>query len=236
MIDIPFPRLPERPLGLSPDRSGRSGEPAPPGPPLEGRITLGGPLSVPVTGAYAAQDPDLVAFLDQEAAHRVYHLVHLAVTFEPDQGLPRLETATVELTLSSAAAGGPAADGPVAWSLAPARVTDDSELTTSLRLGPALKFAETEVTLGDATRTRTVRQSEPFLEALGELSPRPRWELRRTRTMSLRGSHRLVAVVRSPRDASTGVVVAVRATVRKGSILRRYAGALPEPLTLSTVL
>ncbi|WP_405923583.1 hypothetical protein [Streptomyces sp. NBC_00035] len=238
MIEFTFPELPEESLSLSLDRTGRSsGDPVPTGPPLEGRVSLGGPLAVPVTSAYTADDKDLAAFVEQEAARAVYHVVHLAVAMAPEPKAPRLDSVRVELDLS--AHGVPAAsveDPPIAWSMAPSKIKDEVEIGTTLRLGPQLKIAPVQATLGEISRTRTVRRSRPLLEAVGELSARPRWVMRGTKDVPLTGSQRLVLVVRVPIGIVAEVATTVHASVVKGSILRRYVRQLPGALSLSTVV
>lgn len=238
MIEFAFPELPGEPLSLPLDRTGRSpGGPVPAGPPLDGRVSLGGPLAVPVTSAYAADDKDLAAFVEQEAARAVYHVVHLAVAMAPEPRTPRLDSVRVELNLS--AHGSPAGSGqepPIAWSMAPSKIDDEEQIGTTLRLGPQLKIAPLEATLGDYSRTRTVRRSRPLLEAVGELSPQPRWVMRGTKDTPLTGSQRLVLVVRVPIGIVAELATTVQASVMKGSILRRYVRQLPGALSLSTVV
>ncbi|MPY60433.1 hypothetical protein [Streptomyces spongiae] len=237
MTEHAFPELFEEPLSLALDRRGRAGEPAPPGPPLEGRVLLGGPLSVPVTPEYVAEDRDMALFVEQEAARAVYHVVHLAVTMATEPVSPRLDHVQIDLELStSAGAGGNGGEPPLAWSMAPLKVTEETEIGTTFKLGPQLRIAQVQGSLGEVSRTRTGRRTVPLLEATGELSPEPRWVLRGTKGVPLSGSQRLVVVIRVPVGSRTRVVTSVRAAVVKGSILRKYVRQLPEPLSLSTVV
>ncbi len=215
-----------RPAGrpLAPPHSSESA-------PVTGQVFLGGPVSVPVTPDYVAEDPDLRAFVEREAEHSVYHLVHLSVSFRSGPGLPRLHTSSVELRLSSPSK----VRAPVAWSMSPLRVSDVSQTERTFSLGPELKFQDVEMTVGGYEASTSRTRAVPFLLGVRELREDPGWEFTRTRTMSLDGSHRLVLVVRSDRNAPTGVTGTVRASTR-GNLLRRYKSALPEPLTLNAVL
>ncbi|NKZ01648.1 hypothetical protein [Nocardiopsis alborubida] len=198
---------------------------------MTGRVFLGGPISVPVTPDYVAEAPDLRAFVEREAEHSAYHLVHLSVSFRSAPGLPRLYTSSVELRLSSPSK----VRAPVAWSMSPLRVSDVSQTERTFSLGPELKFQDVEMTVGGYEASTSRTRAVPFLLGVRELREDPGWEFTRTRTMSLDGSHRLVLVVRSDRTAPTGVTVTVRASTR-GNLLRRYKSALPKPLTLTAVL
>ncbi|WP_369232454.1 hypothetical protein AB5J56_10910 [Streptomyces sp. R21] len=238
MIEATFPELPEESLSLALDRTGRAGEPVPAGPPLDGRVSLGGPFAVPVTPAYVAADKDLAAFVEQESARARYHVVHLAVTVAPEPRTPRLDSVQVELGLSPS--GGPAVgagqEPPIAWSMTPSKISHEVEIGTSLKIGPQLKIGPVQATLGEAGRTRTARRSHPLVEALGELSPQPRWVMRATKDAPLSGSQRLIMVIRVPIGMTAELLTTMHASVMKGSILRRYVRQLPGPLSLSTVV
>ncbi|MBB6118574.1 hypothetical protein [Nocardiopsis algeriensis] len=243
MLQFVPPNLTEHPLVLAPDEAyrGPAGPLPPSGPPspsptsergaLTERVFLGGPVSVPITPEYTAGDPALKAFVEREAGHSTYHLVHLSVSFANGPGLPPLRTASVELKLSSASGVRP----PVAWSMSPLRVDEVSQVQQTFHLGPELKFQDVEVALGGYEASRSAARTAPFLLGMRELRDDPGWEFTRTRTMALDGTHRLVLVVRAERGGTAGVTGTVRATTR-GNLLRRYRSALPRPLTLSTVL
>ncbi|MGH3937573.1 MAG: hypothetical protein ACRDTG_02910 [Pseudonocardiaceae bacterium] len=151
---------------------------------------------------------------------------------EPEPVTPRLEKAEVRLTLTSV--GGAVA--PIAWSMTPMRITHSSELTTTVQLGPQLALFGVEASLGSVERGRTEQRQEVYLEGLNALRSDPAWELRRTSTMELRGSHRLAMVVRTERGATTTIGGCVHAAVRGGSFLRREHSDLPRPLTVSAQL
>lgn len=199
-------------------------------PPLAGRVAFGGPLAVPVTSDYVTDDPVLRVFVEREAAHSVYHLVHMSVSFAGEPATPRLDSVVIELTMSST--GGPE---PVAWSMAPLRITDPVQIERGFRLGPNLKLQDLEVGVGEFEWKASSSRSEIFLQAHRELRADPAWEFRRTAAMALYGSHRLIMVVRSARDEATSVTGTIRAAT-KGNLLRRYRRDLPDPLSLAAVL
>ncbi len=184
---------------------------------LTGKLRIGGPVAVPVTPAYVASSPDLAAFVAGEAGRYVYQIVHLAVGFEQDSQPPRLESVTIQLRLSSHDCA-----PPIAWSMIPICVMDTEEVTTAVRLSPQLKLLGVEASAGSAERSNTHERGRVFLEALGELQVDPKWEFRRTRSRELRGSYRLVLVLRCTAGAASSVEVSVCAEGMRGSILRRY--------------
>lgn len=233
MIELPFPVLPEQQLILESDEVSRGGsESGGQGvAPLEGRVAVGGPYAVRITPDQVSDDPGLRMFVEQEAAHSVYHLVHLSLSFTGGSGVTPLARAAMELKLSSTST----AAEPVAWSMTPLRVTDTAQVERSFTLGPQLKLNDIEVSLGEVGRTVTQTRTDVFLQALRELRPDPAWEFARTRDMNLYGSHRLTMVVRAPRDGATSLSGTVRAAT-KANLLRWYKRELPDPLPLVSVL
>ena len=196
---------------------------------LDGRITVGGPLAVPVTPDYVANDAALRAFVAQEATSVTYHLVHLSLSLRNESGTPPLETVDLELTLSS-----PSLPEPQAWSMMPKQIIDESQVTTNVQLDPQLHLFGVGGSLGSAGQSTVEQAHEVFLEALNELGGNPAWHFKRTRRMDLRGCHRLIMVLRAPRHATTDVYIVVRASVEIGrrGLRRRYYAELPNPLVV----
>lgn len=235
MIPVAFPDLPEQALVLEPDRRYRGGTSVLPEEDgtqlLAGRITLGGPYAVPVTPEYVAADPDLRAFVVREVAHNVYYLVHLSVSFAAEPSTPHMERLAIELRLSSSVTP----PAPVAWSMAPLRLSDTVQVEHGFRLGPDLKLAGAEFNLGEVERNITEQRSKVFLQAQRELRSDPAWEFTSARKGSLYGSYRLVMVVRAAKGAATSINSTLRAATRE-NLLHRYRRELPESLPLTTVL
>src|ERR1700722_8906867 len=127
-----MPQLTERSIRLTSTGDRSADKSAAPTEALDGRVRLGGPEFVPVraSSSFAASSPDLLSFIEQEAVQRAYFLVHMALTFEEVPGEPPLESAALDITLSSAEATG----RPIAWSMAPLRITDPSEVTSSFTI------------------------------------------------------------------------------------------------------
>lgn len=233
MIDVILPALPERELTLVSEETPQS-------PALTGHVTLGGPVSVPVTAELAAGDPELLAFLEAEAHTAVYHLLHCAISCARDAPEPALHTVNLDLTLSATTeAAETAAFTPVAWSMAPHQLTEaeaeteagpESEAETRgapgpVRLGPRLGLRD--------DRHAPAAGERVCLEARRELRSDPGWEIRRTGTVPIGGTYRLVMVVRAPRGTVSLAAVAVGATVREGHTPHRFRTEIAHPVRLA---
>src|SRR4051794_17799346 len=105
MIQIDPPALEEHPLLFTPDQVVRGETESPPPSFLQGRVRVGGPLSVPITPEYVGDDDSLRTFVEQEAGRFAYHLIHLSITFAAEPEKPRLERSSVVLTLRSDGSG-----------------------------------------------------------------------------------------------------------------------------------
>ncbi|MEU1803608.1 hypothetical protein [Streptomyces sp. NPDC019937] len=217
MIDVILPALPERELTLVSEETPQS-------PALTGHLTLGGPVSVPVTSELVAGDPELPAFLEAETHTVVYHLLHCAVTCAQDAPEPALHTINLDLTLS-ADIKGPPASGPIAWSMAPRQLTGTADPSAPVRLGPRLGLRDDHHAPPAGERV--------CVEARRELRSDPGWEIRRTGTVPIGGTYRLVMVVRAPRGTVTWAAVAVGATVREGHTPHRYRAEIAHPVRLA---
>lgn len=219
MIDVILPALPERELTLV-------SEETPQAPALTGHITLGGPVSVPVTSELVAGDPELLAFVEAEAHTAVHHLLLCAVSCAQDAPEPALHTVNLDLTLSTdTEAAGPATFGPVAWSMAPHQLTDTADASAPVRLGPRLALRDDSHAPPPGERV--------CLEARRELRPDPGWEIRRTDAVPIGGTYRLAMVVRAPRGTVSLAAVAVGATVREGHTPHRFRAEIARPVRLA---
>ena len=234
VIELPMPQMTERDVRLTATSHRSAGQPtsAPEG--LDGRVRLGGPAFVPIrpSSDFAATSPDLRAFIEQEARQRAYFLVHISLTFEQAPDEPPLESAALDVTLSSPEA----LRRPIAWSMVPLRITDPSEVTTSFTIHPHLKLGGTEISGFEAAWSGVRQQSDVFLQAFRELRADPGWRLRRTPTMPLFGSYRFAMVVRAEKGQVAELELDITAAVRKRGFLRTYSYQLPGPIRTAEVL
>jgi hypothetical protein len=233
-MNLSLPPLAEREVQLAATsrRAANPEAPAPPAATLAGRVKLGGPFAVLVTPEYVASSPDLCAFVEQEAAHSLYHLVHISVSFESGEAEAPLATAALDIALKSPGAS----RRPVAWSMSPMQITDPAEVTSSLTVGPQLKLGGIELAGIGRTRTRVHRENDIFLQAFRELRADPGWRLQRTSAMALLGCFRFCLIVRSEIGATTELALTIAATVFRRNWLRSYSYSLLDPLSMSATL
>jgi hypothetical protein len=218
MIEFALPTAAPREMTLEP-RVERAGVPVAP---LPRRISIGGPLAVPLDVERLADDDDLVTFVERETTADFF-LVHLAATFIPDRDEP-LEK--VWLTVRLRRLDEEPEPQPIAWSMRPNSLYDEVERSSKVRIGPSLKIAEVGVAASVESGTTQVLR-DVSLEARYELQANPTWVLERTRSAPIRGVQRFVLVVRSPRGVSAGGVVETGAIVR-----RRVLGPITHRATL----
>lgn len=218
MIELSIPDPTPRALTLEP-RVERGGTPAPW---LPARMSIGGPLAVPLDADRVTGDDDLRTFIQREETADFF-LVHLAATFVPDPDEP-FERAWLTVRLQRR--DDVTEPMPIAWSMQPNRISDEVERSRKVSIGPSLKIAGVGVEASAASGSTQVLR-DVSLEARHELEANPMWVLERTRSAPIRGVQRFVLVVRSPRGVSTGGVVESGAVLR-----RRLLGPITHRATL----
>jgi hypothetical protein len=198
--------------------------------PLNGRVLLGGPHGFNITAARVAADPEIAAFMD-ENADCVYHLLYLGVSFTAAVS-PRLESAQVRLTLSAV----PGSPAPFALSMKPLADGDAVSVTRTVSLGPKLSLLDTvDVELGRAEREESFQRTKLAVRGLGLASATPGWEFTRTDSRNLEGSCMLTMVVQAAKGAKVTVTGLVTARAG-GNVARRFARELPRPLDFATAI
>jgi hypothetical protein len=209
-VELEVPDLREVEVALRPSGRVTRGA-AKPAEPRRG-ISLGEPVAVPITPAFAAGDAPLRAFVEAEADSSRYWLVHLACTFPTatnDEDPLHKAWLRVDLTSDSAR--------PIAWSMTPMRLARATERSRTLKLGADAKLAQAGVEAGTTTEGSVV-----YLEALHLLESTPTWEFSRTDADEIRGSTLLAVVVRAP------VAAVVRGAVELTAVVRgRRFGVVP---------
>jgi hypothetical protein len=221
VIEIDLEPLTPRVVPLAPRvERGRSDDVGP----AVGPVSVGGPISIPLTKESAPDDPDLAAFVDADSDHR-YDLVHLAGTFAPvDEPLQRVWF-IVQLARPDK---GPS-PLPIAWSMKPERLSDDVTNSSKATIGADAKLLSAGLELGSSRVSKDVS-----LQALYTMQSNPTWILERTKSAEISGTQRFVLVVRSPRDAPAHGRLEVGALIRKKRLgLLSYKvplDAIPDPL------
>jgi len=115
--------------------------------------------------------------------------------------------------------------------MSPTLVTHHAQVSRSIKIGPQLKLVGAEIGGLGVEHATSHQTAEAFLEALCELHADPAWQFTRTRTIALRGSHRLAMIVSAPRSSDTQATVTIRASIRRWRLLP-YRAALPNPIEL----
>lgn len=215
-MEIEVPELTEAAGLLMPDDRVTRGTDRPD--PVRGAVSLGVPVTQPITAELAGADAALRALLDDRAW--AFHLVHLGATFTPGEDA---SFGQAWLTVRLARDDGAEIPPPIVWSLTPQRAERPVERSRSLKIGANLGF-EASVELGS-----TGTGSEVFVEGYGLQEPSCTWEFTPTSMDEVRGSQRLALVTRIPRDAAVTGSVDLRATLR-----RRRLGILPFRMALDT--
>lgn len=229
MIEFELPAPAYEELALA-DLAAVRGKGAATGEPLNGRVSLGGPHGFKITAARAAADPQIAAFMDENAGCE-YYLLYLAVSFTAAVA-PRLDSAQVKLTLTAF----PGAPAPFALSMKPLADGDPVSVKRTVTLGPKLSILDTvDVELGSAQRETSLQRTELAVRGLGLASAAPGWEFTRTVSRNLEGSCMLTMVVQAARDAR--VTVSGQVTARAGgNIVRHFARDLPRPLDFTAAI
>jgi hypothetical protein len=198
--------------------------------PLDGRVVLGGPHGFKITAARVAADPEIAAFMDENADCE-YYLLYLGVSFKAAPS-PRLESAQLMLTLTAV----PAAPAPFALSMKPLADGDPVSVKRTVTLGPELKILDAvDVKLGSAERETSLQRTDLAVRGLGLASATPGWEFTRTESRNLEGSCMLTVVIQAAKGARISVSGLVTARAG-GNIARRFARDLPRPLDFTAAI
>jgi len=218
MLNIQLPDVPWRDTVLEFEprvtRGNHIGQP-PPGERLAGRMRIGGPVCIPITLEWVGDDQELRRMLMAEAHDYNYSLVHLASTFQPQED-ETFDKAWVQIQLECVDGGD--IPMPIAWSMTPAKISQPVTFSTGVSVGASLKFVHI-----DGSFERNLERDAIFLEALNELRYDPVWEFSRTAKSDLRGSQRLVMVVRAPKAATVRGHLHLKATIIKHRFLKAFS-------------
>jgi hypothetical protein len=154
-----------------------------------------------------------------------YTLVRLACTLHPPAA-PRTRYAEATLTATLSPRGG--ARLIVAHDLYPLRATADSKRTYTVKLSPALKFADAvDAKLGEAGAEIEYHHVFPVIQGFGLGERQPYWRFAHHAASPLLGSQSVYLVVAAPRDAGD-VQVAVALVANVETRFGPFRAGLPE--------
>jgi hypothetical protein len=169
------------------------------GPTPSSQPSIGGPVIMALTSDMEGlkDDPDLVAYIKQEAGSFRYLVVTLACTFSAAEG-ETFEEVWVKINLQRTDGG---AGAPVAWSMKPDKQFSESEVTRTAKFGSDLKLLNAGAEVGVKRNYQLV-----YLEPRNELQSNPTWYLKSVEGVQIGGSYRFRMVVRAPLVACGGTI------------------------------
>jgi hypothetical protein len=171
-------------------------------------IEITTPMVTALTTQLAAADAGLAAFWKAESGRFHYDYVTFRATFMPLERA-QFERAWIEVQLSAQRGR----EAPIAYSLAPDRIADVTQLTHKAKVGARLQFLSGEMGAEEGKEAR-----EYVLRAWREHTASPYWELSRTDTTPLVGTFPLHLIVRSPVESRATGCISVRAVIERRTL------------------
>lgn len=202
-MEIEFPDLTQVAAVLEPDERVTRQDSRPE--PVRDALSVGMPVVQDITADLVGEDLALRAFLADGNAQWRYHLVHLGTSFTPADGA-HFGQAWLTMRLTRDDEATPPA---IVWSVTPQRSEQSVERPKTVKLGAKLVFE------ASAEIQSTSKHTAVFLDSYGLLEPSCTWEFTRTSLHEIRGSQRLSAVIRTPRDATVTGSIDLRATLTR---------------------
>ncbi len=178
-------------------------------PSLDGRLSVGVPTVTPLVTVDL--DDGQRRYIEAQPDHQ-FHLLHLGCSFLGGDG-ERIESAWFEVHMEQP--GIPAEAGPIAWSMSPTRLVEKKTVARTVSFGAELKILDALSIGPSVEQTTTTEPKHAWLRAFGELEPTIAWEFRSSNTIEIDGSHRLLAVIRSPAGTNSEARVNLVANVRR---------------------
>jgi hypothetical protein len=181
-------------------------------------VYLGVPQAVVITHPEAAGSDEGLALFLRGNGDSCFHAVHLACSFQPAVRERIVDTAVrVSLTRRDSQSD----PGPIAWSLTPRCLPPITELARMQRISTSFKL----IGIDSEQQVKTTK-TQCLVQAFNELRHDPSWEFRGTRETPLRGTQRLVLVVKSLQPVSTKLHVSLEARVAPSRLRRGRTVAL----------
>jgi hypothetical protein len=197
--------------------------------PSAARVEIGMPLYQRIGETLEGADDATLAFIKAEKGSAFY-LLHLACTFWDDDKYPFIG-ARFQTFLRG---NGGRDDQPIAWSMFPDDLHDEVVVEDSLDLSPSLKVKGIGLSAKSSQKTKQTRKL-PLVRAFGERQSNLTWKIARTTITPITGSMRFSAIIRSKKNASFKVRVAVDAEIEQEGILffTEAKATSSKPLTIT---
>lgn len=175
------------------------------------KIRISNPIAATLTPDDA--EGDLRAFIRDQGA--VFDIVHFACGFKP---IRNEQYNKADLVAHLGLGGSPIkyVANTIAWSMQPLVRTAGGDRTTTVRLGADLKFVNFGI---DQSR---LSPDQACIQASGELSESPSWEIRRTQAYALNCDERFTLIVRRERGTPLYVSLELRAYGTRGKVFRSH--------------
>jgi hypothetical protein len=201
----PFDLVVERTLGTPADA-------------VRSRVSIGFAVPYLVTEEAVSGEPALVAALREHGAYDYYALAFVCSFVERDGEC--IEGATFSVVLSID--GEDESNVPIAWSLWPDRLSSKPvHRTKSAGLTVGVSLAADLTIKGE--HSGEYDEEQCYVVAAGEREPDPEWTYRRTKTISLDGSHEMSLIAQVPKGRDAKATYGVTATVVRPRLRVAYA-------------
>jgi hypothetical protein len=170
-------------------------------------IGITSPFSTPITKGLIGDDTELAAFWAAEKGRFRYDYLTFRCSFEPADR--PIDKAWIEVALDPKADG-----GPIAWSMAPAQVTDKQTLTESAKLTGAFKLVS-----GEVAATKEMDVNNWVVRSRMGQPTTPYWEFQATESTPLDGDFKLQIVVRTAASLLAKGRITARAVIAAQTFL-----------------
>jgi hypothetical protein len=211
MIELDIPETPTHAITLMPETRVTLAPGAATASPMQNLVSLGVPQSFELTPGKVAPDDELKNFLNNESATTRFDLVRFICSFTPTNA-SRVVEAWFQISLSHLANDGPGQ--PIAWSMAPQKLTEKTQVTRTVKIGGSLKLFDAGIDTGGVVVTNGVIE-KPFLIARKEASSTPEWYFKELENVRLDGNYELTMVVKNPGKARVTGKIELLANIRE---------------------
>ncbi|HWN44993.1 MAG TPA: hypothetical protein VNW71_22405 [Thermoanaerobaculia bacterium] len=210
MIELPLPSATLMEVPFVPNMPARKGGPRQV-PPLEKRVLVGTPLTLPLNKKTVGKDPELLEFLNREKDTFKYHLVRLSMSLQPEDN-ESFQMVTLNVTLDCAAGNGSCQ--PIVWSMQPMHDMDVDMYTSTAKLSVDAKLLSAE--LGDSVVTEVKNE---FITPFGLQTSTPYWVFTPTSARRISGAYQCKLIVRAPAAGPTQGEVTIDVSLERTAFM-----------------
>ncbi len=192
-------------------------------------LSIGDPVVLPLDELLIRQHEDLAADIQLQMQEYAFYAVQLACSFTPAEAC-RFRDArfSIELYNPDVAGGSSTQENPVAYTLSPLSIEDETKVSRKYSFNPNLTFkfgsAQTQVggILPGGEQSQDYISYQSRIEAFGLRWRKCGWKFRRTRQHDIHGPQELFMVIRKRKDtrvaAKFDLLARVEAITRLGPL------------------